>query len=677
MPTTLIRNFRKGMDRRRMITALEDGACWTIKNAHISRDGDIERMRALPLKIALPAGTFGLHSFAGWLVVFGSAAKPASLPPSMLYRRLQHPGGLAMTGISWAGNFNKQIYAIASFADGSVHHFIDETRVTEWDSIASSGASLAATAQEIASRISEATGLEARSSGAVVTVFGHDGQAFTISAGATNGGSVNDQAIAVATPVAAVAPVTATAASIEIPFAGGAGGIAALSVSGVQLISESIGWNGSVAATVMALTRAISSNSDVTGFTAVSSGRRMTIIAPPGTAYNDVVVDIALSGLMIAQISPAILTGGVAGVTAVDQVSTLTISGTVEPSDIFTVTINGTAIPVATGTATKARYATVAGHKVYAVVRDIARFCDLDDATDWSTGNSGFIDISTEYDGQENARGIGRYQGMLAIFVERAIQLWEIAADPANNRVSSTIQNATTVAHQSVTSVGNIDLFYLGVGGIRSVRARDQNNLPYVSEVGTAIDPFVQEHMRSLSAGQVSSAVGAIDPLDGRFMLALGNRVYVFSYFPANKVSAWSYYDIGFTISQWAVNRSRLYCRSGDKIYLYGGDSGNEYPGKDELQPFIQLPFFSGGNPDITKSLTAIAISSEGEWKCRVLSDPDDDRAQTAQVRLEGTTFGHSRTGIAARGSYLSVTIEGASAGESRVAEIGLVYQDA
>ena len=57
------------------------------------------------------------------------------------------------------------------------------------------------------------------------------------------------------------------------------------------------------------------------------------------------------------------------------------------------------------------------------------------------------------------------------------------------------------------------------------------------------------------------------EPKDGRYLLAIGSKVYVFSYFPSSKVSAWSIYEPGFNIDKWAFDGSQILCRSGNKLF--------------------------------------------------------------------------------------------------------------
>src|SRR3546814_16625506 len=83
--------------------------------------------------------------------------------------------------------------------------------------------------------------------------------------------------------------------------------------------------------------------------------------------------------------------------------------------------------------------------------------------------------------------------------------------------------------------------------------------------------------MKTLTAAQREAAIAVMESQDGRFWLAIGSRIYPFSYFPGSKINAWSYYDLGFTIEAFADISERIYARVGNTIYLFGGEDDETY----------------------------------------------------------------------------------------------------
>ena len=104
---------------------------------------------------------------------------------------------------------------------------------------------------------------------------------------------------------------------------------------------------------------------------------------------------------------------------------------------------------------------------------------------------AGFINMSNSSGGAEILTGIDLYQGNLAAFSRRSVQIWSIDPDPANNRQGQVLLNTGAFGPGSVVSVGDIDIFYLSDSGVRSLRARDSSNAAVVNDVGTPIDSLV------------------------------------------------------------------------------------------------------------------------------------------------------------------------------------------
>lgn len=132
MPYIAVDDFRGGMDRRRLSLASTPGTLYTIKNGHLTRGGEIQKRKSFVSTYSLPAGTFGLQAASSALYVFGSASEPAGMPSSVMYQRLEAASGEAMTAVLWTDVFNGLVYAIAEYADGSIEHFYNGTRIADW-----------------------------------------------------------------------------------------------------------------------------------------------------------------------------------------------------------------------------------------------------------------------------------------------------------------------------------------------------------------------------------------------------------------------------------------------------------------------------------------------------------------------------------------------------------------
>jgi hypothetical protein len=282
------------------------------------------------------------------------------------------------------------------------------------------------------------------------------------------------------------------------------------------------------------------------------------------------------------------------------------------------------------------------GTKVYTISDASLVFSAVNDPTDYndSTGvGAGAINMSNHSSGSEVLTALQVFYDKLAIFAEEAVQLWFVEADDANNSQAQVIQNTGTDASRSVAPFGDGDVFYLARNGVRALKARDTNNVATVSEVGTAIDTDVTDYVATLTDAQVANAVAVVEPLDKRYWLSIGSRVYVYSYFAGSKIAAWSTYDFGVSISDFVTLGKKLYARSGDVIYLYGGADGATYDA-DTVCEFL-VPYMDAKTPATRRRSTGIDVVAEGTWSVQMCSNPKrpddfDDLGTFTDCTLDG-----------------------------------------
>jgi len=119
MPYLVVDNFSAGLDSRRSALSSKDGTLTILKNAHITRGGEIEKRKAFAQFASLPANTFGLETTADKVYVFGSVTAPV-MPSGVTYQRLQHPYSMVadMTKVVWSTVYGGLPFVIAEFADG-------------------------------------------------------------------------------------------------------------------------------------------------------------------------------------------------------------------------------------------------------------------------------------------------------------------------------------------------------------------------------------------------------------------------------------------------------------------------------------------------------------------------------------------------------------------------------
>ena len=364
-------------------------------------------------------------------------------------------------------------------------------------------------------------------------------------------------------------------------------------------------------------------------------------------------------------------------ITGVAQKYTVTIAGTFEVGDRFTITLGSNDArsrygaggnPVPPGV-----FALAYKSKVYVISGSILYFSGVDAPLKWNTldTGAGSIYMANQAAGAEVLVSLATYFDRLAVFSRRAVQIWFVDADESTNTQLQILNNTGTVAAESVKSFGDTDVFYLSDSGVRSLRARDSSNSAHVSDVGSAIDEIIVPHMQSLTAAQVKAAVSAVEPVDGRFWLAIKDTIYVFSFFPASKISAWSTYKPGFDVDEMVTQNDAIYIRGDNTVYLYGGDNSTTY---ESTTVTVEIPFLDADDPAALKSWTGVDAAIEGTWTVKLGLDPADQTDLETIAVLTRTTFPDQRVSTAGRSSHGSLQFVSTADGAAKISTIAMHY---
>jgi hypothetical protein len=291
--------------------------------------------------------------------------------------------------------------------------------------------------------------------------------------------------------------------------------------------------------------------------------------------------------------------------------------------------------------------------KVFAGAGPVLFFSAIADPTNYNpaSAGAGFIDLSTHTRGADEVTALARYQDFAAIFARRTIQIWFFDPDPTLSRQIQVLENTGTTAPKAVVPFGDTDVFYLDQSGIRSLRSRDISNNAFTTDIGSPVDPLV---VADLCSCPTQKAASVIEPLDGRLWMSLRNRIYVFSYFPAARISAWSTYEPGFSVDDLVVFADRVYARAGDDFYVYGSQSG-PYQYSDTVQAEAWLPYLDADRPSQAKMIHGIDASCRGQWEIRVGLEPERFEASDLIARVTGQTFNLQRVPVEARGNHIGL----------------------
>jgi len=453
--------------------------------------------------------------------------------------------------------------------------------------------------------------------------------------------------------------------------------ITSVKVDGVEVMGSPQKWQYSNTETMTKLADRINAYTSSTEYTAtVANGMiTLTAVAGSGSTPNGKVISVTKTGDVTIG-SLVSFSGGVTGVNNLPQKSTMTLGGSYANGVNITFKFspdNDPASAIYAG-ASRASNTTPVSALTFKTKAHITSgsslfFSGVNQPTKWGENGTGagFINLSNNSGGNEVLTALALYQGQLAAFARRSIQLWGIDTDPANNRQGQVLSNTGTFAASSVVSIGEIDVFYLSDSGVRSLRARDASNAAVVNDVGTPVDGIILGELAAMTEVQKAACCAIIEPIDGRYWLAVGSKVYVYSYFPNSQVAAWSVYEPGFAITKFTTKDGRVYARAGNVVYLYGGTNNAEY---DNSEVEVVLPYLDGGKPAHQKTLNGLDMTIEGSWKVFIGMDPVAINARDDCGTITQPTFSLGRVMANGTGTHVGIRMVNNSSGYARIANI-------
>lgn len=315
--------------------------------------------------------------------------------------------------------------------------------------------------------------------------------------------------------------------------------------------------------------------------------------------------------------------------------------------------------------------------KVYAVAGNVLYFSAVGNAADWTGTGSGNIDLSLGDSDMTSCIALEVYYDKLAVMSKTATQLWTMDPDPLKNTYAQTLRQAGTMAWRSVLQYGSGDVMYVSPSGIRSLRARNSSLAAAVSDIGSPLDPIIQDLVRFQGEDWMSGTIAILQPVTGRFWIIMPDRIYILSAFPGPKITAWSEYDPGMIITAAAVHNNRIVVRDDQNlIYAFGGIS-DEGPVYDDCYVELVFPFHAGTEGTATyKTYTALDAACSGvPWDVYVALNIEDTDTEDWVGAFDGPTFLQGNFPIRGHSTHISLRLRSQSAGPQVLSNMVVHYQ--
>jgi hypothetical protein len=353
--------------------------------------------------------------------------------------------------------------------------------------------------------------------------------------------------------------------------------------------------------------------------------------------------------------APAIFSGGVDG----------------PPIIVTPPVIPGTPVPVNAGTFVLAH-----NQKLYCTYQQLLNFTKLDTATKWTTPDGGgYIDHTMMSEGMPILVSLADYGGDLAVFADRHIFIWRMDPLPEKNYKRQVLHRTGTIAPHSVVSFGQSEVMYLDLSGIRSLRQREAQDAGYASDLGNNIDELVTAKIKTTSVTQQQhNFYSDVEPTSGRLWMGLYDVIYVLSYFPGNRIAAWTWYDAtSFPIDMLNATDEHVYWRSGNNVIVYGGETGDQY---DATEAIAQAPYIDAGKPATFKGWTGIDAAIFGTWQIRASFDPTQPTAFDLLANVVKSTYAQEKIAVNGKSPAISLELRTTFPGPARIGNATVHYEE-
>lgn len=322
-------------------------------------------------------------------------------------------------------------------------------------------------------------------------------------------------------------------------------------------------------------------------------------------------------------------------------------------------------------------YARTWKSKMYRIDGKYLRFSGVNnpaqnDPNSTSEPGAGFINMALNDPDGENLYAMEVFYTSMAIMARLQTQVWTLDPDPNKDTLNQLLRMGIMSPH-SIVQFGTGDILFLSDSGVRSLKTASTFTLAAsVSDVGSAIDLLLIPIIRSNP--NVMKAQAIVQPIQGRYWLAIDDTIYVLSYFPAGHITAWSVFKPGFTLTHFGVIDNRVFCDdTAGNIYLYGGTDRGTY---DSSKVTIRTPHLSADDPTQNKRIKSIDVMCQGQWTVQVGMLPNNTDAFEMVATIQDNTYGLQSIPFAGYGTHFGVQLEHQAPGPALLAAVHFNLQE-
>lgn len=190
---------------------------------------------------------------------------------------------------------------------------------------------------------------------------------------------------------------------------------------------------------------------------------------------------------------------------------------------------------------------------------------DLLNGVDFSGGSSGSINVSKAWpDGFDEVRAIMAHNGLMIIFGNHSILVYEGAASPANMALADTVAGVGCVCRNSLQHIGT-DVLFMSHSGLRSFgRTIQEKSMPI-----NDLSKNIKQDLISLITNRTAPTASAYSPENSFYLIAFPSEDIVYCFDLRGTLE-----DGSFRVTRWpSVNFTCFERKTNGTVYI-GSDNG-------------------------------------------------------------------------------------------------------
>jgi hypothetical protein len=314
-------------------------------------------------------------------------------------------------------------------------------------------------------------------------------------------------------------------------------------------------------------------------------------------------------------------------------------------------------------------YRTYGGYLYFSGVGDPS----VTDPASVANPGAGFINLALNDPEGEGVNGMEVFYSNMAVFARLTTQIWNLDPDPTKDTLAQVLRIGA-VAPFTVTQFGTGDVVFLSDSGVRSLKALTISLAASVGDVGSAIDLILVPAMRAL-AGQEFWAQATVQPIQGRYWMALSDTIYVLSYFASSDITAWSTFKPGFTVNSFAVVSNRVFALdASNNVWAYGGADLNTYD--PAMTVTVRTPHHSADEPTTNKRIKSVDVVCTGPWSVSIGMLPNRTDQFELCANIQDNTLGVMSIPFAGYGTHFGVQMQHTGPGPATISAIHFNVQE-